>query len=822
MGNNGSVTREIRHQYIPDANAPTVVVTYKPDGDDSFTYSDKHKAYTNDPSKLAGVPGPRPPVNDLMVDDVPTVRDIDFNKLDVADAVATLLPDQTSEITKIRVLWKWLTSQNILGTIYKLTEEFDEVEYQLQKLKKTGSDGNTYAALFALLCAYAKIPCIIIRGYVKGSLYTIGQPVTDRHMAEWNAVFVDGSWRLLDPFWGACCKTPDEETVSDTSSWYLFTEPRQFLYSHYPETAKWQLIDQPITLQEFTHQPLLTDRFFRLGMQDLVTPSFNTVSAKDGEVNILIPLDSEKATYQEFLCVLKQLVNGEWIETEPEHNFNQHDFMYLKRDGEMVTLSIYLRFPAEGTYKVEIIGKEVNESATELNEFDWIAVYRVEVRNLQKQVYLFPVKPTIGWGPGEKLTARGIEAISHQEGLIMFFPDDQLQMVFKVRGDSRYRNLRLRGKLHMKNGKFLPETSQVTDEDWYSKETDRSIKFTVRLNIAADYMLQICAEVDGREVGSVCNYLIVCVGEIKDNVLEEIKKLKPRLKSAMNSKHLYDLRCLTSQTKSKALHRHALMRELYNEAIDVLRSLEAREDILRKLKALKIPDVVREIRGYNQVPDVKVEHVMKATFLLLGVQERDLQTWETIRQRLLAKDASEGLAGQIQRLKDTMNDFISDRRNRQAITRVDSLLKGIVPEDVERISLAVFSLFEVIKLIVEEYKTANSAVARQSSTGTEGDAPFSPTSPEVGGTMEEESVFAELAEASRSEGLMKAETISPEPNDNYSDPTNADLHNIGTGDVSITDEPGAEVHIMPARDGQRDTTVTPQSEMIPLSPRVEL
>ena len=93
----------------------------------------------------------------------------------------------------------------------------------------------------------------------------------------------------------------------------------------------------------------------------------------------------------------------------------------------------------------------------------------------------------------------------------------------------------------------------------------------------------------------------------------------------MKGKNLYDLRRLTSQTKSKALHRHAMMWELYNEAISVLRSLEAREDILRKLKALKIPDVVREIRGYNQVPDVKVEQVMKATIILLGVNEKELK-----------------------------------------------------------------------------------------------------------------------------------------------------------------------------------------------------
>ena len=101
---------------------------------------------------------------------------------------------------------------------------------------------------------YAKIPCVLIRGYVKGSLYTIGQNITSKHMAEWNAVFVDGSWRLLDLFWGACCKNPDGETISDAAGWYLFTEPRHFLYSHFPETLEWQLVDQPITLQDFSHQ----------------------------------------------------------------------------------------------------------------------------------------------------------------------------------------------------------------------------------------------------------------------------------------------------------------------------------------------------------------------------------------------------------------------------------------------------------------------------------------------------------------------------------------------------------------------------------------
>ena len=99
-------------------------------------------------------------------------------------------------------------------------------------------------------------------------------------------------------------------------------------------------------------------------------------------------------------------------------------------------------------------------------------------------------------------------------------------------------------------------------------------------------------------------------------------------------------------------------------------------------------------------------------------------------------------------------------------------------------------------------------------------------------------MFEEFAEASRSEDLMRADTVSTETN--HSDPTNADSRNIdtdadsrhlgtdadsrnlGAGDGSTIDKPHADVHIMPARDGQRDTIVTPQLEMIPLSPRVEL
>ena len=75
-------------------------------------------------------------------------------------------------------------------------------------------------------------------------------------MAEWNAVFVDGSWRLLDPFWGSCVKNQEGHVTSNTSDWFLFTEPKQFLYSHLPEKPEWQLVEQPISKHDFEKQVL--------------------------------------------------------------------------------------------------------------------------------------------------------------------------------------------------------------------------------------------------------------------------------------------------------------------------------------------------------------------------------------------------------------------------------------------------------------------------------------------------------------------------------------------------------------------------------------
>ena len=92
----------------------------------------------------------------------------------------------------------------------------------------------------------------------------------------------------------------------------------------------------------------------------------------------------------------------------------------------------------------------------------------------------------------------------------------------------------------------------------------------------------------------------------------------------------FDLRRLTDRIKTKALHRHPNMISSYTEAISMLETLKKREDMMRKLKKLKISDVITEIKRYNQIQDERVERVMKATLILLGVNEKELKVQKYI------------------------------------------------------------------------------------------------------------------------------------------------------------------------------------------------
>lgn len=146
------------------------------------------------------------------------------------------------------------------------------------------ADGNAQAVFRSRIgvCAgYAKLLAAL--GKVTGDeiLYIVGDARSEEAPMEgeghaWNAVKLHGSWYLVDATWDA--GSSDQVAFKKKySTAYLFTPPDQFAISHFPDAAKWQLLERPLSRAEFFRRPVLAPAFFANGLE-LRTPDRSQVS----------------------------------------------------------------------------------------------------------------------------------------------------------------------------------------------------------------------------------------------------------------------------------------------------------------------------------------------------------------------------------------------------------------------------------------------------------------------------------------------------------------------------------------------------------------
>ena len=121
---------------------------------------------------------------------------------------------------------------------------------------------------FHLSCSEAKIPVVTIPGCSKGLRH---QPDKEFHMAErnhaWNAVHIDGEWRFVDCTWGSGFVASDAKFKQQFDEFWFLTDPEIFVYDHFPTHPIWQLLEEPIDIDEFNHKPSLTEKSREMGLR---------------------------------------------------------------------------------------------------------------------------------------------------------------------------------------------------------------------------------------------------------------------------------------------------------------------------------------------------------------------------------------------------------------------------------------------------------------------------------------------------------------------------------------------------------------------------
>ncbi|XP_069127734.1 uncharacterized protein [Argopecten irradians] len=162
------------------------------------------------------------------------LHDIDFHAVDqhaidaplellmgsYFDLVEYLTDDNSwDDLVKCRVIFRWITSYDIMKMKIDVTPPPNS---PLEYFSKIQCDLGSYPNLFYILCEIADVPCVVVEGINKSSMYKIGEPLDREALkAQWNAVYIYDEWRLVDTFWGNMCaenEMPDEWRDMDVTS----------------------------------------------------------------------------------------------------------------------------------------------------------------------------------------------------------------------------------------------------------------------------------------------------------------------------------------------------------------------------------------------------------------------------------------------------------------------------------------------------------------------------------------------------------------------------------------------------------------------------
>ncbi|GAB1441974.1 hypothetical protein MASR2M39_08090 [Ignavibacteriales bacterium] len=262
----------------------------------------------------------------------------------LTEFVNSILKGITSEEEKVRILHDW-TALNIR---YDVEGYFgnSKIVYNTFDVIKTGkSVCEGYCNVLEVLLTTAGIENEKVAGYARGYGFDIfaGNEKFESNHA-WTAVKLNGKWQLIDVTWNSGF-IDGIKFVPNYSLGYYLISPQKFVYTHFPEDPKWQLLSPQHSFEEFGNMPYLSDRFFALGLDLINKPQKILDAGAEFKLDISIP--------KEILVMAKlEDLDG-----------NRYDNATItQRVGEIGT--VYIVFPKKGNYVLTLFAKHKDETGS--------------------------------------------------------------------------------------------------------------------------------------------------------------------------------------------------------------------------------------------------------------------------------------------------------------------------------------------------------------------------------------------------------------------------------------------------------------------------
>ncbi|KAK3603019.1 hypothetical protein CHS0354_037766 [Potamilus streckersoni] len=403
----------------------------------------------------------------------------------------------TNEIEKCRVIFRWLATKNLKEMNFDKVEKGSPEEILMGL--KTGK--TTYAMVFDTMCNYAGLHSKIISGYAKGADYRPGQkftPGSNQH--SWNAVYIYGTWCLIDAHWAARRiigkQATTEEFHYQLDEYFFLPDTHQLIYTHFPDDPKWQLLERPVTLEEFENMPHMKPQFFKFGLE-FVSHRTAVIYGR-GEINLRLRYPAHRITVAFNFSI--QFENG--VEEYKGVKLNR----YGLQESVGGIASFRLRLPQRGSYIIYIYAKE----DTPENK-DTVYAQVCEYKIVQEEVGSpepepFPPCAYLNWGQGGTFQRYGLS--TYQNTAVIHTREGKAELQIRIS-----RPMQFMAKL--KNNKF-------SDSELEGYIMTRVVGSTAYFNVTApargEYGCEIYANdpaTEGTTLYHVAQYLIECHEDVK-------------------------------------------------------------------------------------------------------------------------------------------------------------------------------------------------------------------------------------------------------------------------------------------------------------------
>ena len=201
----------------------------------------------------------------------------------VAALAKYLVEPAGNDRDKVRAIFRWLADRVAYDSEAFLANKPPKNVSAKDVLKGRLTVCDGYANLFVALAKEAGLDAVKMLGYARGYGNVPGEKIATNHA--WNAVKIDGKWTLLDATWGAGYIDAQKGFVKRLEEFYFLPPADALIFSHFPNDAKWQLLDPVVTKETFQPWPKVSVGLLKLGVEPKEVRSLLDAKDFNGLVN---------------------------------------------------------------------------------------------------------------------------------------------------------------------------------------------------------------------------------------------------------------------------------------------------------------------------------------------------------------------------------------------------------------------------------------------------------------------------------------------------------------------------------------------------------